>query len=260
MSEEPLPEPGTPPDEKPFQFSLRAMLIGVTVFALLLGILVPLVRRALREQQRAQCSNNLTMIGLALYSYYGTYNCFPCAQTCGPDGKPWHSWRTAILPYIEYDPIYVQYRFDEPWDGPNNRKLHGEVIFPYRCPAEGSSTPAITTSYLAVVGPGTAWPAPGQTAFRDFVDGTSNSILIVEVVNSGIHWMEPRDLALEDLQRGVNPQSGRGISSRHVGGACVLLADGSVRFLPGDVAPELLEMLATIADGKPISWDELSTR
>ncbi len=241
----------TPPDEKPFQFSLRAMLIGVTVFALLLGILVPLVRRAFREQQRAQCTNNLKQIGLALHNYHDVYKCFPFAQVYGPDGKPWHSWRMAILPFIQKNPYFDQYRFDEPWDGPNNRKLHGQVIFPYRCPTEGSSTPATTTSYLAVVGPGTAWPVPGQTAFRDFVDGTSNSILIVEVVDSGIHWMEPRDLELDDLQRGVNPQSGRGISSRHVGGACVLLADGSVRFVTSDAAPAILRMLATIADGKP---------
>ena len=111
-----------------------------------------------------------------------------------------------------------------------------------------------------MIGPGTAWPVPGQTRFAEFVDGTSNSIVIVEVVDSGIHWMEPRDLKLEELELAINPKSGRGISSRHIGGACVLLADGSVRFLPSDTAPETLRMLLTIADGKIVPWDDLTAR
>ena len=259
MIDAPSSEAGQPPDEKPFQFSLRTMLIGVTVFALLLGILVPLVRRAFQEQQRAQCSNNLKQIAVALHNYHDFYKCFPFAHVCGPDGKPWHSWRMAILPFIQKNPYFEQYRFDEPWDGPNNRKLHS-VVMPYRCPAEDASAAATTTSYLAVVGPGTAWPVPGQTRFADFADGTSNSIVIVEVVDSGIHWMEPRDLKLEELELAINPKSGQGISSRHIGGACVLLADGSVRFLPSDTAPETLRMLLTIADGEPDPWDDLPTR
>jgi len=260
MSDAPLPETGQPPDEKPFQFSLRTMLIGVTVFALLLGILVSFVRWARQEAQRAHCSNNLKQIGLALHNYHDVYKCFPFAHVCGPDGKPWHSWRMAILPFIESNPYYDQYRFDEPWDGPNNRKLHQVEISCYRCPTEDAGVPATTTSYLAVVGPGTAWPVPGQTRIRDFLDGTSNSILIVEVVDSGIHWVEPRDLELQDLQLGINPKSGRGVSSRHIGGACVLLADASVRFVPSDAAPAILRTLATIADGKPDPRDAPFTR
>ncbi|HUT91794.1 MAG TPA: DUF1559 domain-containing protein [Thermoguttaceae bacterium] len=262
MSDAPSSETGLPPREKPFQFSLRTMLIGVTVFALALGILVPLVRRIFREQQRAVCTNNLKQIGLALHNYHDVYRCFPFAHVCGPDGKSWHSWRMAVLPFLESSSTYDEYRFDEPWDGPNNRKLHSRQMYVYRCPVEAAdpSVPATTTSYLAVVGPGTAWPVPGQTRIADFKDGASNSILIVEVLDSGIHWMEPRDLKLEELELAINPKSGQGITSRHIGGACVLLADGSVHFLPSDTAPETLRSLFTIADGEPDPWDDLPTR
>ena len=111
MIDAPSSETGQPPEEKPFQFSLRAMLIGVTVFALLLGILVvPLVRLAQQEAQRAQCSNNLKQIAVALHNYHDFYKCFPFAQTYGPDGKPWHSWRMAILPFLESNPYYDRNR------------------------------------------------------------------------------------------------------------------------------------------------------
>jgi hypothetical protein len=252
------PENAPRPAEKPFQFSLRAMLIGVAVVALLLGILVPLVRLAQRDARHSQCSYNLKLIALALHNYHDVHRCFPFAQVCGPDGKPWHSWRIAILPYVESTPYYNQYSFDEPWDGPNNRTLHPVELPYYHCPAEHASVPATMTSYLAVVGPGTAWPVPGQTQLRDFRDGTSNSILVVEVVDSGIHWMEPRDLKLEDLPLAVNPESGKGISSNHIGGACICFADGAIHFLSNDLAAETLRKMITIDGGEMILRDEIT--
>jgi hypothetical protein len=258
MSNTSPPDNARPLDEKPFQFSLRAMLIGVAVFAILLGILVPLIRYAHKEALRAQCSNNLKQIALALHNYHDTYKCLPFAHVCGPDGKPWHSWRVALLPYLEAMPYYRRYRFDEPWDGPNNRKLHPVEIDLYRCPAEEAGAAATMTNYVAVVGPGTGWPVPGQTEFRDFTDGLSNSILVVEIVDSGIHWMEPRDLKLEDLQLLVNPNSGKGISSHHLGGALVSLGDGRIRFLPNDLAADTLRKMILINDGEEIPWDEIS--
>ena len=258
MNDTSPPENAPRPTEKPFQFSLRAMLIGVAVFAVVFGVLVELVRRAYRESLRAQCSNNLKQIALALQSYHDVYKCLPLAHVCGPDGRPWHSWRVPILPYLEAQTFYDQYCFDEPWDGPNNRKLHSKLVMVYRCPAEDADVPPTMTNYLAVVGPDTAWPAPGQRAFHDFTDGVSNSILVVEIVDSGIHWLEPRDLTLEDLPLAINPKSGKGISSRHVGGACVCFADGSVHFLPNDLAADTLRKMIIINDGERFSWNEIS--
>ncbi len=247
-----------PPEKRPFQFSLRAMLIAVAVFAILLGVLVELARFGRREARRSLCSSHLKMIALALHSYHRSHGCLPFAHVCGPDGKPWHSWRVALLPYMEGDWLFDQYRFDEPWDGPNNRKLHSIEVVLYRCPAEDADVPATMTNYVAVVGPGTGWPVPGQTKFRDFTDGLSNSILVVEIADSGIHWMEPRDLKVEELALAINPKSGKGISSNHVGGACVCPADGSVRFLPSDMAADTLQKMIIINDGERFSWAEIS--
>ena len=48
-----------------------------------------------------------------------------------------YSWRVAILPYLEHNPLYRQYNFDEPWDGPNNRKLIDKMPAIYSYPRPG---------------------------------------------------------------------------------------------------------------------------
>ena len=68
-----------------------------------------------------------------------------------------HSWRVLILPYLEQRALYDEYKFDEPWNGPNNGKLHSRVVECFSCPTD-EQTISGQTSYVAVVGPETAWP------------------------------------------------------------------------------------------------------
>ncbi len=111
-----------------------------------------------------------------------------------------HSWRVLILPYLCGLDIYNQYRFDEPWDSPHNRKLansrgvqpvclpHGRRHF-RRNQLRGSRRTRNDVAGLKG---------------RPIRDGTSKTIAIVEVANSGIHWMEPRDIAYKDALQGIN--------------------------------------------------------
>src|SRR5437016_5175694 len=69
------------------------------------------------------CSGHLSLLSVGLHNYHAGNGHFPPAYILGPDGKPWHSWRVLILPFIEQQRLYNEYNFDEPWDGPNNRKL-----------------------------------------------------------------------------------------------------------------------------------------
>lgn len=59
---------------------------------------------------------------MAVVNYESQYGSLPPAYVLGPDGRPWHSWRVLILEFFNSD-LYEEYRFSEPWDGPNNRKL-----------------------------------------------------------------------------------------------------------------------------------------
>lgn len=208
--------------------------------------------------RRSQCKNNLKQIGLALHNYHDQYGCFPPAYLADENGRPMHSWRVLLLPFLDQVVLYKKYRFEEPWDGPNNCKLADQIVAVYNCPSDAPDqkhNASSMTSYLAVVGPETAWPGSSSTSFEKFKDGTSNTLLVVEVANSGIHWMEPRDLHVLQMSPTVNAKSGQGISSRHTGGAHLLRADGSVWYVSEQITPEQVRALLTPAgDDESPSW------
>ena len=152
------------------------------------------------------CQNNLKQIALALLNYHQANGCFPPAYIADKNGKPMHSWRVLILPYMEMNALYNAYDFTEPWDGPKNKKLLATALQGYVCPSDPNAyAPGATqTSYVAVVGRNAAWAGEKSRKLGpvDFPGGASNTIMVVEVANSGIPWMEPRDLSLDALASG----------------------------------------------------------
>lgn len=204
-----------------------------------------------RGYRRASCANNLHNIAIALQNYHDVHGTFPPAYIADADGKPMHSWRVLILPFVEQKNLYDLYDFDEPWDGPNNSKLAAECprLKIFMCP---STTNVNETNYFAVVGQQTMWPDEKAMKLSDIKDGAASTIQLVEVHNTGIHWMEPRDLDFVQMPMSVNPTFGQGISSAHQGGAMVALADGSSRFIKNETAPTTLRALLTIAGGETI--------
>ena len=161
----------------------------------------------------------------ALHNYHDDYGCFPPAYVADKNGRPMHSWRVLILPYLDYRAVYERYRFDEPWNGPHNRELVSQAPYMYHCPAD--KTPKTDTSYVVVVGPSTMFPGEKCVRIKDIGDGTTLTIMVVEMVNSRINWMEPRDLTFDQALRGINPDSQLGISSHHEDGARLRLPTGA---------------------------------
>jgi hypothetical protein len=222
------------------------------IVGLVISCLMPAVNDTRTPSRRSQCSNHLRQIGISLQNYHDTYGSFPPVHIADSKGQPIHSWRVLILPFMEQQALYDRYRFDEPWDGPNNRKLHNEIMHVYCCPSCPKGQPKTDTSYVAVIGPNTVWPGSKATKFTDLSDGTSNTIMVVETFNSGIHWMEPRDLHMTQMPLVVNPQQGQGISSDHPNVALAVFADGHTSALTSKTPPDILRRLLTIADGEPI--------
>ena len=233
-----------PPAERPFQFRLLHLLLLIALVAAILAILVPVWRAAREAADRSSCQNNLRQIMLALHNYHDTYLRFPPAYYDDANGKPMHSWRILIHPFLVSSPLYSQYSFAEPWNGPNNAKLGGQFNWVFTCPSNGKSG---FTNYVAIVGPGTIWPDGKQTAFSDISDGTSNTLMIVEIAHSDIHWMEPRNLPVEELAAWLDPNHRPQLLGNHIEGGLVAYADGHVEMLPRDVTIERLEALVTAA-------------
>jgi len=230
-----------------FAWRVAAVLL---VMGLVIAWLLPSVEPARSVGRRHACTNNLKQIGLALQNYHDQCGSFPPAVVVDANGRPMHSWRILILKFFERPEaatIYDQYKFDEPWDGPNNRRLSLRIPSEYRCPKD-QGAPG-TTSYLAVVGEETVWPGTTAVSIRNIKDGTSKMIQVVEADDTHINWLEPRDLDFATARQQLS-------HSQHGKGFNVLFADGSVHFITSDFDPKLWQALLTRDGGENFTWPE----
>jgi hypothetical protein len=117
---------------------------------------------------------------------------------------------------------------------------------------KGGRVTSPMTSYVALIGPDTVWPGNKPMQISDITDGTDATLLVVEVSNSGIHWMEPRDLHVSQMAPTINSKSGQGISSGHIDGAYVVLTDRAVRFLFDSLPPATIRALLSRAGGETV--------
>ena len=184
---------------------------------------------------------------LALLNYESAYKRFPPrASSDKEDDKPLLSWRVAILPFIEENQLYQEFKQDEPWDSEHNIRLLDRMPNIYKHP--NIDTPPGHTVYVAPYGEGTGWPE-GTLRFRDITDGTSNSIALVEVKGElSVPWTKPEDLNLDE-----HP----GASWIEETGAWVAFFDGSVQRVSAFVADEVLAAFFTINGGEVVSVDSL---
>ena len=161
-----------------------------------------------------------------------------------------HSWRVLILPFLERQDLYNAYNFAQPWDGPDNRKLADKIGTTYlRSGLE--SDQVRTTSFVAVVGPETAWRGTEPVGYEDLPDGRNATLIVVEVPDGRFRWMEPRDLPFDTMSFRINDRSGHGPGSK-LGGARVVSADATVRDLPDDFDPKTLRAMLTAGGGEAI--------
>jgi hypothetical protein len=215
---------------------------------ILIALLLPAVQAAREAARRVACQNNLREIGLALHNYAQANNgYYPPAFIADKDGRPMHSWRVLILPYMEEEVLYKQYKFDEPWDGPHNRTLADRMPMPYRCPSDLPT--GQTTSYVMMVGPH-AFATGAAPRRMSEIKNLGNTIMVAEDSQDKIPWMEPKDFDTEamnffinrsnsfNVQRPQSPDSG--ISSPHPGGANVLYCNSMVDFLNSSISTQEL--------------------
>ncbi len=232
------------------------------------GLLLPAVSKVRAPARRLSCLNNMKQICLALHNYSDQYGTLPPPVVCDDAGTPMHSWRVLILPYIEQQALYDRYDLNEPWDGPTNIKLQDEMPLAYWCsadpwPSVGRPT---WTSYVAVTGSRTAWPASGRRlADIDDRDGTSNTVLVVEHNARQIPWTKPEDLGLDeaidlltttDLQRRIGHRYEGRVDRYHIL-SHVAMCDIDVGTILPDTTADQWRALFTFDDGQPI--DEVFT-
>jgi hypothetical protein len=194
------------------------------------------VGRVTDARDKVMSANNLKQLALGMHNYHDTYGRLPSSQTTLriPGSQAPASWRVCLCPFIESQHVYMQYRLNEPWDSANNRRLLSQVPPPYLLPGQNPDGSG-ATYYQVLVGPGTAFERPGEGyQFREFTDGTANTLLIVEAATS-VPWTKPEDLAY-DPQKPL-PRFGGHLRD----GFQAAFADGSVRWVPGGTPEHLLQ-------------------
>lgn len=205
---------------------------------------------------RAQSQNNLKQLGLAVHSYHDAMGTMP-ANTYSKDEKPKAllSWRVHLLPYIEQDALYREFKLDESWDSDANKKLIAKMPKTFAHPKAKAAEAGMThyrsfapakkgeTKCIFPAFPGEKWSITGIT------DGLSNTIMIAEAADPVV-WTKPDALVV--AEDGKLPRLG-GVFP---GGFNVLFGDGSVRFVKDTIDPKTLKALITANGGEVTRIDD----
>jgi hypothetical protein len=228
-------------------------LAVVLLLALGMALLRPAVQMARSASWQSECGGNLERIGLALQQYHDHHGTFPPAYLADAQGKPMHSWRVLILPYLgdQAKTVYQQYDFNQPWDSDTNMRLASYMPEVYGCPEHPDALASQETTYMVVMGAETAFPNQSCTSLTEITDPLDQTILVVETSQSGVHWLKPQDLAASKMAYEINGRESTDAGSHHArGGAHVLTADGQALFLNTDFSPDYLQSMMTINGGE----------
>lgn len=225
-------------------FTFVELLVVLAVIGVLAALVLPATRSARPAAKRTQCRNNLKQIGLAMHNYHDAHGAFPPAYTVDMNGKPLHSWRTLLLPYLDQQALYNRIDLNKPWDDPVNAEAFQTTLQMFNCPSAKYGTSQ--TNYMAVVTSSSILRPRSSCAIRDVTDGTANTLLVVEVdADQAVPWMVPRD-----VDEGYFLHfGGKTSKTSHVGGIHILLADGTVRFFSENTPSNIRQAIVTV-DGK----------
>jgi len=219
---------------------LVELLTVVAIIGILVALLLPSVRTAREPARRVQCSNNLKNIALALRNYESAYDSLPPASTVDADGKPLHSWRTLILPYLEQKSLYEKIDLSKPWDDPANQEACETTPDVYHCPS--AACPPNHTTYFAIVAPGGCFRPTEPRKLSEITDDPDLTLMVLEGDSEhAVPWMSPTDT---DEQWILNLAAVARLP--HPGGTQAVCVGGNVRFLSSSLEPAKLRALISI--------------
>jgi hypothetical protein len=239
---------------KVLQLGLSNMVLGVLFVLLVVGgaLTITYWRPDLGHNAKSTtCLSNLCTLHSSFMAYHHKYKQFPPAFVPAPDGKRVHSWRVLLLEFLSPE-LYAQYDFREPWDGPSNKKLSNQMPVWYKCPNSRDDSGTSRTSYVVLVGKSTLFPGHKCSRLADVKDRFAETILLVEAHGINVHWMEPRDWEVDDVDLAVGEAHEMKLSSYDRPGPAICCLDMGYFRLKRAAPVEQLKAMSTIAGGETV--------
>ncbi len=185
-----------------------------------------------------------------MLNYESAMGALPAQAVYDKDGKALLSWRVLLLPYLEENALYQQFKLDEAWDSPHNKKLLAKMPKVYQA-AAGNPKQKYGTFYQAFVGNGAFFEGKKGLRFpADFPDGTSNTIMVVEA-GKDVPWTKPEDLPFDPAKK--LPKLGGLYSSTP--GFHAVMCDGSSRLFKATITETTLKGAITRNGGEVLGPD-----
>ncbi|HTU18424.1 MAG TPA: DUF1559 domain-containing protein [Gemmataceae bacterium] len=303
-------------------FTLIELLVVIAIIAILIGLLLPAVQKVREAAARSQCTNNFKQWGLAMHMYNDTMSTLPP----GSVHSPRHTWVPHLWPFIEQGNVQNLY-LSSPGGTLtiNTQQFYtqnatittttngacAQQVKLYYCPSDrpgaywkGDAYWRCRSNYAVSWGPVTI-PYSGTplfgpfgyqtnggiplvTALQSIPDGTSNTLLMSEVVqppndtdgdtngdvmNDDDNTLGGRFMTINAPNSGVDSiaycvQDNRyapcntsspfqvAARSKHVSGVNALLCDGSVHFITNSINVATWAALGTTSGGEPVDTSQ----
>lgn len=124
--------------------TLVELLVVIAIIGLLAAILLPAVQAARETARRAQCTNNLKQIGIALQNYHDQSGSLPPGYisgftSTGDDTGPGWGWASFLLPKVEQKAAYDAIQFSLPIESPANATARLLEFPVYLCPSDSTA-------------------------------------------------------------------------------------------------------------------------
>ncbi|MBM4001050.1 MAG: DUF1559 domain-containing protein [Planctomycetes bacterium] len=273
-------------------FTLVELLVVIAIIGMLIALLLPAVQAAREAARRTSCMNNITQLGLAVHNFEFHFEHLPPGVT-NPDGpirsepQGIHvSWIVPILPFLEHTALSRHFDPEAGAYADSNAAVRATQMAVLICPSDPG--PFLNEGGTVASGSyaGCHHDSEGpidqdnhgllylnsKVRFADIVDGSSNTLLLGEVLSARpdpLGWVSGTRATLRNTSvievfkpivtnaKGAADRDPRsdttfvgGFGSHHTGGIGAAFADGSTRFLSNQVKPDVLRQLGNRADGE----------